>query len=176
MPRESVVEIPVGSGNKYRYAYHDGKTLYMGPVGDAPGLSEAEFMRLMASPEEVAAASLRAMFPGDAELDPAIRRLPREFHDESRDPWYHQGEGILAQWHSHFGGMERGLYDDPISETRIEELRSEAKDGTFIYDDYDIKFTDLRLVLHNTDELLNDLVGSPNRSGGADAVDELFRG
>ena len=48
MPRESVVEIPRGSGNRYRYAYHDGATRYLGPVGSAPDLGEEEFMMLVA--------------------------------------------------------------------------------------------------------------------------------
>jgi len=46
MPRESIVEIPSGSGNKYRYAYDPSSkaTNYLGPVGSAPDLGEAEFM------------------------------------------------------------------------------------------------------------------------------------
>ena len=46
MPRESVVEIPVGSGNRYRYAYDPSSKAmkYLGPVGSAPEISEAEFM------------------------------------------------------------------------------------------------------------------------------------
>jgi len=47
MPRESRVEIPSGSGNFYRYEYSDGATRYLGPVGDAPSLSEEEFTRSM---------------------------------------------------------------------------------------------------------------------------------
>lgn len=43
--KESIVEIPEGSGNQYRYEYDpsSGKTLYRGPVGTAPALSEEEF-------------------------------------------------------------------------------------------------------------------------------------
>jgi len=46
MPKESVVEIPSGSGNKYRYVYdHEtGRTEYLGPVGSAPDLGEEEFL------------------------------------------------------------------------------------------------------------------------------------
>lgn len=43
MGKESRVEIPDGSGNYYRYEYIEGDTLYRGPVGDAPALSEGEF-------------------------------------------------------------------------------------------------------------------------------------
>lgn len=46
MSKESVVEIPDGSGNFYRYEYVDGETKYRGPVGDAPPLNEEEFLRL----------------------------------------------------------------------------------------------------------------------------------
>lgn len=41
MSRESVVEI---KGNWYRYGYQDGQTRYLGPVGDGPQISEAEFL------------------------------------------------------------------------------------------------------------------------------------
>jgi len=44
----SIVEIPPGSGNRYRYEYENGKTQYKGPVGEAPELGEAEFMERMA--------------------------------------------------------------------------------------------------------------------------------
>jgi len=41
-----IVEIPEGSGNKYRYEYEPfhGKTIYRGPVGSAPALTEDEFL------------------------------------------------------------------------------------------------------------------------------------
>jgi hypothetical protein len=42
--KESVVEIPEGSGNHYRYGYDEGQTKYLGPVGSAPQLSEEEFL------------------------------------------------------------------------------------------------------------------------------------
>jgi len=49
MGKESIVEIPPGSGNHYRYEYDEssGKTLYRGPVGDAPQIGEEEFLRLV---------------------------------------------------------------------------------------------------------------------------------
>ena len=47
MGKESVVEIPAGSGNKYRYVYDQGSTKYLGPVGSAPEIAEAEFMDAM---------------------------------------------------------------------------------------------------------------------------------
>jgi len=43
---ESVVEIPEGSGNWYRYEYKDGKTIYRGPVGSAPSIDESEFTEM----------------------------------------------------------------------------------------------------------------------------------
>jgi hypothetical protein len=44
--KESIVEIPEDSGNLYRYGYDPStkKTSYLGPVGDAPGISEEELM------------------------------------------------------------------------------------------------------------------------------------
>jgi hypothetical protein len=41
-----IVEIPEGSGNLYRYEYEPfhGKTIYRGPVGSAPALTEDEFL------------------------------------------------------------------------------------------------------------------------------------
>ena len=56
--RESIVEIPSGSGNKYRYVYEDGATLYRGPVGSAPTMAEPEFHAFMAEARE-ALASVR---------------------------------------------------------------------------------------------------------------------
>jgi len=44
MPSQSIVEIPPGSGNRYRYEYEGGSTVYKGPVGDVPVLTEPEFM------------------------------------------------------------------------------------------------------------------------------------
>jgi hypothetical protein len=44
MGRESIVEIPQGSGNHYRYTYDEGQTKYLGPVGTAPALTEEEFL------------------------------------------------------------------------------------------------------------------------------------
>jgi len=43
----TTVEIPEGSGNKYRYEYEGGSTVYKGPVGDSPQLTEEEFMAAM---------------------------------------------------------------------------------------------------------------------------------
>jgi len=51
MGKESQVEIPEGSGNFYRYEYDDGKTVYKGPVGDAPGINEQEFFDLYMQPD-----------------------------------------------------------------------------------------------------------------------------
>jgi len=42
----TVVEIPPGSGNRYRYEYEEGATVYKGPVGTAPELSEGEFLEM----------------------------------------------------------------------------------------------------------------------------------
>lgn len=55
MGKESIVEIPEGSGNQYRYVYEDGKTLYKGPVGDAPELTEEGFNRIFISKNYIAA-------------------------------------------------------------------------------------------------------------------------
>jgi len=53
MGKESIVEIPPGSGNHYRYEYVDGKTLYKGPIGDAPTLTEKEFFDMSSNPIQV---------------------------------------------------------------------------------------------------------------------------
>jgi len=52
MGKESIVEIPPESGNKYRYVYEDGQTIYKGPVGDSAPISEADFLREFATNEE----------------------------------------------------------------------------------------------------------------------------
>jgi len=43
----TTVEIPEGSGNRYRYEYEEGATVYKGPVGDSPQLTEEEFLERM---------------------------------------------------------------------------------------------------------------------------------
>jgi len=49
----TTVEIPPGSGNRYRYEYEEGATVYKGPVGDSPEMSEGEFIYAMTiSPAE----------------------------------------------------------------------------------------------------------------------------
>ena len=49
MPQENIVEIPDGSGNRYRYAYDPSSktTRYLGPVGDSPPLTEEDFFDLI---------------------------------------------------------------------------------------------------------------------------------
>jgi hypothetical protein len=44
MGKEHVVDI---KGHKYRYVYNEGNTEYRGPVGDAPSISEADFLKAM---------------------------------------------------------------------------------------------------------------------------------
>ena len=51
MPKDSIVEIPSGSGNRYRYEYSEGQTLYRGPVGSAPEIGEQEFLKALDRPE-----------------------------------------------------------------------------------------------------------------------------
>ena len=48
MGKESQVEI---NGHLYRYEYVDGKTVYRGPVGEAPEIGEQEFLAAMARKE-----------------------------------------------------------------------------------------------------------------------------
>jgi len=43
---ENIVEIPEGSCNYYRYVYNQGQTVYLGPVGDSPPISEEEFLSM----------------------------------------------------------------------------------------------------------------------------------
>ena len=50
----AIVEIPEGSGNRYRYDYQDGATVYKGPVGDAPFLNEKDFLAAMSRTKRVA--------------------------------------------------------------------------------------------------------------------------
>ena len=39
-----MVEIPIGSQKLYRYEYRDGQTVYLGPVGSSPPISEEQFL------------------------------------------------------------------------------------------------------------------------------------
>jgi hypothetical protein len=47
MGKETIAEIPKGSGNFYRYEYADGQMVYRGPMGSAPEISETEFLKTM---------------------------------------------------------------------------------------------------------------------------------
>jgi hypothetical protein len=40
-----ICEVEIG-GHLYRYEYKDGKTIYLGPVGQSPALSEADFLKV----------------------------------------------------------------------------------------------------------------------------------
>jgi hypothetical protein len=53
MGKESIVEIPKGSGNFYRYEYEGSKTLYKGPVGDSPAIGEEEFFAGITRVEDI---------------------------------------------------------------------------------------------------------------------------
>lgn len=53
MPKESIAEIPKGSGNCYRYAYEGGRTVYKGPVGEAPEINEEEFNKMVSTQTKV---------------------------------------------------------------------------------------------------------------------------
>jgi hypothetical protein len=50
MGKESIVEIPPGSGNRYRYLYEGGQTKYLGPVGSAPPINEESMFKLLMRP------------------------------------------------------------------------------------------------------------------------------
>jgi len=51
----SIVEIPPGSGNRYKYVYdaETKATVYKGPVGNAPALDEEEFLEMMGIDDDV---------------------------------------------------------------------------------------------------------------------------
>ena len=78
--KESVVEIPVGSGNRYRYEYSEGQTLYRGPVGSAPDLGEEEFNVLMQarSGREIYDMTLRE---GESRWVPSFKEDGRQLYE-----------------------------------------------------------------------------------------------
>jgi len=121
MPKDSIVEIPSGSGNRYRYEYSEGKTLYRGPVGDAPEIGEAEFNMVMSvqKPKDWPEMehTIKEMIRGDAKITEWFEffnenYLPAEFdmmlkgYDERYDPPLHTGtvvHPVLAE-REHDGG------------------------------------------------------------------------
>jgi hypothetical protein len=84
--KESVVEIPVGSGNRYRYVYEDGETRYLGPVGTAPQISEKDFLRnvaLITGPLEGTVMDedylVRVIEANIGDREPTMNMLSKEF-------------------------------------------------------------------------------------------------
>jgi len=94
MPRESVVEIPSGSGNKYRYVYDPSSkaTRYLGTVGQAPALSEQEFMAAIIIDEESVRAMVRRDFPPGK-----LERLYKELRDQEFEE-HSLGQDILNKY------------------------------------------------------------------------------
>jgi len=83
MSRESIVEIPEGSGNRYRYAYFDGTTRYLGPVGSAPPLSEEEFLAMSSLPLEQHTDLAYALEREILTLEPVYVRFDEEIEVDS---------------------------------------------------------------------------------------------
>lgn len=87
MSKEHIVEIPKGSDNRYKYEYKDGATVYRGPVGSAPTLSEEEFLTATHANKPM-------------RIDKAWNLLSEE---ERKRMWYVSGKervrpGLLAPW------------------------------------------------------------------------------
>jgi hypothetical protein len=74
---DSIVEIPEGSGNNYRYRYNpeSGKSEYLGPVGDSPEIAETEFLAMMTEARPALT---------DTEWDDLIRKI-EDYRDRVRD-------------------------------------------------------------------------------------------
>jgi len=88
MSKENIVEIPSGSGNRYRYVYEDGATKYLGPVGSAPDLAEEEFMlQTSTEPANITGITFKPGWEGRS-ADPDRERAKREggiHFDDLRD-------------------------------------------------------------------------------------------
>jgi len=133
MPRESVVEIPAGSGNKYRYAYEDGATVYKGPVGDAPGISEQEFLIGMPSG-----------FSGPLESKGVTggvvtgrKRGEEEEEEPTRRPYSREA---MSRW-LNLSRPEKETFYATVNQ-QIEVLRLHGKSGTGRYVDVEVYDSD----------------------------------
>jgi hypothetical protein len=96
MSKESIVEIPVGSGNRYKYEYRDGRTWYVGPVGEAPPISEAQFLRLT---EMVALGGVpvrRDWGYIDPDADDRMTAIAQSFQNSVRDDREEFGMGRIT--------------------------------------------------------------------------------
>ena len=89
MPKDSIVEIPPESGNKYRYVYEDGQTVYKGPVGDSAPISEAEFHLLSSK------------WMSDNYTEDDVRALGNRMikrYDDLHKDIYLRGEHVTPNW------------------------------------------------------------------------------
>lgn len=107
--KESVVEIPEGSGHLYRYGYEAGsqKTVYKGPVGDAPTISEGQFEDFFAS---------RRVYP--AVLDAAKAESIAERAEKEIDAPYVNVRALTTGFWKDTPSVSIRLSLDPQSEWR----------------------------------------------------------
>lgn len=115
---ENVVEIPEGSGNKYRYEYVDGDTVYKGPVGSAPEIGETEFLDIIIGREHKKEKFNKYFFKSDILINAEQMKGITDYLDEKNDikltNLLHEGKaGVISgmtdedeQWEEIIGKIE----------------------------------------------------------------------
>jgi len=145
----TTVEIPEGSGNRYRYDYDASTkgTVYKGPVGNSPGLSEEEFLRVIQQTiggHEASASSVMGtpakrgtyVEPDDDELGWDFNDEWDFVHDLSDDSERQTGTGLLIEksgdtvtiieWTEASGLIEE--FEDPEATVIKQEARVDLSD------------------------------------------------
>ena len=104
MGKESIVEI---NGHQYRYEYVDGKTVYRGPVGDGPALSEEEFLAAVEErkPWETLDVQEEIFDPAWGKVWDEIDPLERDINQWSIDA-FNEKYGIDVERYDVFEGEE----------------------------------------------------------------------
>jgi len=126
MGKESVVEIPAGSGNKYRYVYDQGSTKYLGPVGSAPEIGEAEFLK-------------------DFQCMPSLSEWKTGHgRDWKIDLWWIHNDFRI----NIYGGDEDGTWTDDVGQEMSVELYHNEYDGEITSDQF-MFLTDALKVAEN---------------------------
>jgi len=120
----TTVEIPPGSGNRYRYEYEGGKTQYKGPVGDSPELGEAEFLKGMGTENKEIEEIYKELSPTQKEV---LILFGRKGWDVDSDTNFHisRGQHILYPMVTYKVMERKGLMEWRLTGGKIRTMFKE---------------------------------------------------
>lgn len=132
MSKEHQVEIPIGSGNRYRYSYDPASraTRYLGPVGSAPAINEQEFLRQIEDPSTSVPADEWWENADDDQRYILVMSGPRWIHGKIKaPPWSEREDWITGRKVKVMIGTKEWDDLDPKVQSRIKSLYSEIAEG-----------------------------------------------